>query len=494
MIDRKNRWMFLAGTSLLLAFLLLTGLINAMGMETAVSPPPHDIQLTTYDTSTLDTFGYGFNVAAWDISRLQSMGFNWMKVFNTPGERLPLNVLIRLDANASDLSNVNGFGNEIQSMVQASGAFIDAYEIGNEPNLDATYGWGYGSTNVPPNAVDYVTLLCEAYGRIKTHDPDAIVVSAGLAPTGRVAGNWEAHPGHNGLYQDEREFFKEFVAAGGGNCVDAVGYHPYGYSAVFDAAPDVGSGDPEQNCVNGFCFRGVEKLYELMQLNGLGSKKVWATEFGWIVDPPAECLNDLSWQGRQWQIVSEATQASNLAGSFEYATANWPWMGAMFVFNLNFNKNSLPTCEQMRYYAVQDRPAESALSNLEKVSGPTTGVLELSPLQVTQIITPGQQPYVYTTTVQLENTGSKVFTYTATAVSDTLTPTIISPTGSLSPGQQGVFEVVVTSNGRSAGIYSGTVPLSTTTFVDGAPVDIPVTLYIFDELHQLFMPMIQKSD
>ena len=71
-------------------------------------------------------------------------------MFNSPGSRLPVKVLLRVDANASHMSNVNGFGNDIQNLAQSQKGFVDAYEIGNEPNLDATYGWGHGSTNVPP--------------------------------------------------------------------------------------------------------------------------------------------------------------------------------------------------------------------------------------------------------------------------------------------------------------------------------------------------------
>ncbi len=488
MNNRHNRLMFLAGTTLLLAFLLLTGLISAMEKENPGSGRSSDragFYNRSSDQTTLNTFGYGFNMAAWDTSRLQSMGFNWMKVFNAPGSKQPVNVLLRLDANAGHLSNVNGFGDNIQSIAQNSGAYIDAYEIGNEPNLDASYGW-----TTSPNAADYVTMLCEAYGRIKAADPTAIVVSAGLAPTGRVTGNWNGHAGHNGLYQDEREFFKEFVAAGGGACADAIGYHPYGYAADYDTAPD-----PDPNCTNGFCFRGVEKLYELMQANGLGDKKVWATEFGWLVLPPDSCTSDGSWDGRLWQVKSETEQASNLVGAFDYATTNWPWMEAMFVFNLNFNKAGYAACEQMRFYAVQDRPAESALSTMPKVAGAAIGELTVSPANITEIITPTQQPYAVTRTVTLENTGTKVFSYTVTAVSpNPLIPTIISSTGTLDPNGQSTVQIVVESTGRTTGTYIGAVSIGTTISTETEPTTLPVMLYIFDELHQTFLPFVERGN
>ena len=114
-----------------------------------------------------------------------------------------------------------------------------------------------------------MTVLCTAYNEIKAVDSEAIVVSAGLAPTGRVTGNWGGHAGHNGLYQDEREFLKEFFDAGGGNCTDAIGYHPYGFSADYDVAPDVPDANPARNCTNGFCFRGTEKIYEIMVQRGM---------------------------------------------------------------------------------------------------------------------------------------------------------------------------------------------------------------------------------
>jgi len=479
MNNRQPRLMFLAWTTLLLAFLLLTGLISGMEEATATSAAL-SVGVST-STPTLDTFGYGFNVAAWDTSLLQSMGFNWMKVFNVPGSKQPVNVLLRLDADVTHLSNVDAFGDNIQSIAQNNGAYIEAYEIGNEPNLDASYGW-----TTSPNAADYVTLLCEAYGRIKTADPNAIVVSAGLAPTGRVIGNWNGHVGHNGLYQDEREFFKEFVAAGGGACADAIGYHPYGYAAAYDTAPD-----PDPNCTNGFCFRGVEKLYELMQVNGLADKKVWATELGWLVLPPDSCTSDGSWDGRLWQIVSDAEQATNLVGAFEYATTNWHWMEAMFVFNLNFNKAGYyALCEQMRFYAVQDRPAESALSAMPKVAGAAIGELAVSPASITEIITPTQQPYAVTRTVKIENTGTKVFSYTVTAVTpNPLIPTIISPTDTLNPGEQSTFQVVIESDGRSVGSYNSAVSIETTISTETEPVTLPVTLFVFDTIHQAFLPM-----
>lgn len=454
------------------------------------TPPPqttNEVAANEFAASEFapNEFAYGFNVAEWDIGRVQSLGFNWIKVFNPPGERLPVNVLLRVDANAGHLANLDGFGDALEALARDFGNRIDAYEIGNEPNLDASYGWA-----AAPIAADYARLLCEAYGRIKSADPQSIVISAGLAPTGRVSGNWQGHPGHNGLFQDERAYFQEFADAGGGACLDGVGYHPYGFSADFDAAPDVASADPRQNCVNGFCFRGTEKLYELMVANGLGNKGVWATEYGWIVRPPDHCLNDPGWQGRQWQIVSEQQQADNLAGSFLYARQHWPWMRGMFVFNLNFNlAGYYPECEQMRYYAVANRPAETALLEMPKFYDLPTGVLSAEPAAIELWRVVNTQPFAATHWLRLENKGLGPLNYTISAdATAALIPTLPTPNGTLQPGESRHVAVVIESDGRPRGTYQGALTITAPDGTQGTPLTIPVKLTLARG-HLNFLPI-----
>jgi hypothetical protein len=149
---------------LLVVGLAVVLLIGTVGVWPALSANHH--------------LGYGFNVAAWDTARLSSMGFNWIKVFEVPQVPLPQYVLLRVNVTAAtsltdlhnDLTNKLAFHNNIH-----------AWEIGNEPNIDASYGWG-----APPDAGAYKSMLCAAYTQIKAVDPDAIVVSAGLVPTRRI--------------------------------------------------------------------------------------------------------------------------------------------------------------------------------------------------------------------------------------------------------------------------------------------------------------------
>lgn len=303
-------------------------------------------------------FGYGLVMAnAQDYLSARTMGFNWIMVFDPSYRVLHPQTLRRVKATYADLSNLPAF----RSRVLSAASSAEGIQIGNEPNLSSEW-------NSSPNAPGYRQLLCEAYSAVKQDYPWVIIVSGGLAPTGRVPGAWNGHPGNDGLKQDEREFLKEFIAAGGGNCLDVVGYNALGFRANYDAVPDVDGGTTDTNCANGLCFRSVEKAHEIIQTHGLGHKPIWATEVGWLTPPPDSCLTDPRWPSRIWQIVTPQKQADNLVGAFRYARQHWPWMKAMFVFNYDFSLVPwYDTCEQMRYYSVNQDPAYSALVSMTKI-------------------------------------------------------------------------------------------------------------------------------
>jgi hypothetical protein len=285
-------------------------------------------------------------------------------------------------------------------------------------------------------------------------------------------------------------------AAGAGNCFDGFGYHAYGFSADYDVAPDVFSADPARRCVNGFCFRGVEKIYEIMQTHGLGDKQVWLTEFGWITDPPQACKTLPEWQGRLWQIVSEQKQADNLRGAFEYADANWPWMGGMFVFNLDFNlADWYVECEQMRFYSVADRPAEAALTALPKRPVLPTARLDVQGSSIAAMIDAGDQPLTRTVPVQVGNAGSVTLTWSAWVdTGAALIPGLNPVSGTLTPGQSQTLSVTWVSGIRPNGVYTGAITLSAVpTDTLDAPRTIPLTLFVVDQVHAVYLPIGMKS-
>jgi hypothetical protein len=67
--------------------------------------------------------------------------------------------------------------------------------------------------------------------------------------------------------------------------------------------------------------------------------------------------------------MSDQAQADNLVGAFQYARANWPWLGGIFVFNLDFNppRRSSDRCyDEQGWFGVQGHGAEAALETMPK--------------------------------------------------------------------------------------------------------------------------------
>ena len=322
-------------------------------------PPPH--------------LGYGANIAAADhAALLPNMGFEWAKGFvswDAVGAGPPYNwvhvdnqlrqfkphvpnILLRINGpmpagignpihSPSDLAAFRAFTQALARHVrQAWNPATVAYEILNEPNL--SYEWG-----AAPDPAGYVAVLRAGYEGIKAGDAKAWVVSAGLATGG---------------HYDDLAFIREMYRAGAKPYFDALGSHPYG-----------GSGPPDQK-QGPVYFRRAEEQRQVMLEFGDGAKPIWATEFGWIVGTAA-----CNFGYHEWMEVTEAQQAEYLAAAYRYADRFWPWMGPMFIFNLDFA--TVPWyayCEQMRWYSiyvpgaapgtVAPRPAVVALKALPKRS------------------------------------------------------------------------------------------------------------------------------
>ena len=74
-------------------------------------------------------------------------------------------------------TELSDFGNFAQAFAVRYGAVVDHYQIWHEPNLSANWG----NTFVEPTA--YASLLREASLTIREADPEAVILTAALAPT-----------------------------------------------------------------------------------------------------------------------------------------------------------------------------------------------------------------------------------------------------------------------------------------------------------------------
>jgi hypothetical protein len=368
-----------AALSLCLALLLLVGGHTADGQDvpaasTTSKPARALLPIVFTGARSLPSphLGYGANVASADhAADLAVMGFDWAKGFVTwrdAGAGPPYDwtavdnqlrefvphvphVLLRLGgpppANLGSAPTSAAAHNTFRDFSQALAAHVSdtwrpqglktaAYEIWNEPNLD--YEWGG-----KPDPAQYTTLLKSGYLGIKAGDPQAIVVSAGLATTGgSLAGlAWaQAFYGSTQVVPD-LAFLRGMYQHGAKGFFDALGSHPYGGRDAPHTPPSSATGP--------IYFRRAEEQRRVMLQYGDPSP-VWATEFGWVLDSACH-LGE-----HNWMKVSEAQQAEYLAAAYAYADENWPWMGPMFLFNLDFGTvDWYHNCDPMRWYSITYR-------------------------------------------------------------------------------------------------------------------------------------------
>jgi len=275
--------------------------------------------------------------AARDADLVQEMGFGWLKqqvawrdVSNARGgydwyrtdwivklaEARGLKLLIRLDhqpawSQADPVSNgppdnIQDFADFCSVLATHYPGRIAAYEVWNEPNLAREWG------GQPPDPAGYVALLKACYLAIKSADPQAIVISAGLAPTGTD---------DTAIAMPDDKFFQGMYDAGGTPYFDMLGVHAPGYMNPPERSPDDTEADPALQ-VRWITFRHVEDIRALMVANGDADKQIAITEMGWTTD-----LHDPTYS---WYAVTEAEKADYLVRAYQYAEQNWaPWIGLM---------------------------------------------------------------------------------------------------------------------------------------------------------------------
>jgi hypothetical protein len=183
---------------------------------------------------------------------------------------------------------------------------IAAYQVWNEPNLSREWG------DRAPDPVEYTEMLKVCYEAIKSADPDAIVISAGLAPTG--TGLPDAIP--------DNEYLQAMYDAGADAYFAVLGLNAPGYKAPPETSPEEAAVSEEYGNGRWFAFRHVEDMRQIMVDNGDEDKQIAILEVGWTTDD----INPTY----AWHAVSETEQAEYLVRAYEYAEEHWqPWIGLM---------------------------------------------------------------------------------------------------------------------------------------------------------------------
>jgi hypothetical protein len=241
---------------------------------------------------------------------------------------------------------------------------VAAYEIWNETNLR-------GESGGPVNAGQYVELLKYGYSGVKFADPDAVVIFG--APTPTEVNNPD-------VAVDDVLYLQAAYAHEGGvvkNYYDVMGSHPGSNSNTPDQlwpdSPGSGHCPPIYASQEGTCwrnkasfyFRRIEGQHAVMEANGEGAKQIWLTEFGWSTYNVAP--------GYEYgQLISAELQAQYLVRAYEKGKNDYPWMGVMAVWNLNFStiKGISATDEKVPWSVLNadfsNRAAFTALKTMPK--------------------------------------------------------------------------------------------------------------------------------
>lgn len=370
------------------------------------TPPPPPLAITPLGT---DGLAYGFNAfligngggATFNtrtMGKVREAGFGWVRVqlqwsefepspgsYNTAvydtiigaasnGGANVLVSVVKAPAWASPShpgalpENTAAFARTMRYLAARYSGQVGAWEIWNEQNLAGEVG---GQVAVAP----YFETLKAGYGAVKAADPRAIVLFGGLTPTGL---------NDPAVAINDVEYLRAFYAyrdGEGRNYFDVLAAHP-GSAAnppdtAFPTNPGVGACPPKYAAQEGHCwkdapdfyFRRVEDQRAVMVAAGDGPKQIWLTEFGWD-----SCQGGLPTpNGYEYcALTSETQQAQYIVRAFTIAREEWPWMGAMFLWNLNYAATpSIQTSDEKYAWSLlrgdwSNRPAFEAIKAMPK--------------------------------------------------------------------------------------------------------------------------------
>jgi Na+-transporting methylmalonyl-CoA/oxaloacetate decarboxylase gamma subunit len=328
------------------------------GSPTTAAPPtdtpapPTNTPRPPSPPATMDSPAFGIQAFLWwrpevahrDLGLIRDAGFTWVKQWfawrDIEGkgkgqydwstadrvvdqvEEFGLKLIVRVDKEPDwagpPPGNSDHFTDFISALATRYRGRIHAYQVWNEPNLAREWG------NKPPNAQEYTGMLQKAYQAVKQADPNAIVVSAGLAPTTELS--QRAVP--------DSQFIQAMYNAGAKPYFDMLGAHGAGYRAPPEKDPGEVANDPnyynvgDPNCPGPacriYCFRHVEDLRQIMVDNGDASKRVVVLEFGWTRDERSD--SPYYWHRVEDQFV----QGDYMVRAYQYAKAHWqPWIAVM---------------------------------------------------------------------------------------------------------------------------------------------------------------------
>jgi hypothetical protein len=242
---------------------------------------------------------------------------------------------------------------------------IHAVEVWNEQNLDREW--------LAPNglsAVDYTTFLKGAYETIKSVNPDVIVVSGALSPTG----GW-TEPDGTVTALDDFVYLDQMIQAGFLSYADCVGVHHNGINLPPDVAYDQTGSLPEAATAS---FRGPfdnpHHSWSFKSTLDITAEKVQA------VDPNKKlCITEFGWATREglagdvgnFGFANDNTQeeqAQYIVQAFnQMRESGYVWIAYLFNFDFGNKGTDDPALYSLIDANGAPRPAFDAVSAMEKL-------------------------------------------------------------------------------------------------------------------------------
>jgi LysM repeat protein len=251
---------------------------------------------------------------------------------------------------------------------------VAAYQIWEEPNLRRNWSCVNERGDLMMCDTDYIDMLRQAYTAIKAADANAVVVTAGLAPT-------RFNDRINAI--DDQLYLQTLYANGVAEVSDAIGIHPGGWANPPDARcceQPIGV-DTHFESDSFYFLENLNAYRQIMVDRGGGDTPLWVTKFGWgtseDTDPPSEINIYVSY-------TSVTEQAIYLTRAFELGR-ELGYVGPMFLHNLN-GCQMVSGRAELCYYSLTApdntlRPAFNAVLTIDKAHANGAAPVEPLPME-----------------------------------------------------------------------------------------------------------------
>ena len=261
--------------------------------------------------------------------------------------------------------DLNLYVDFINQLLARHGDKIDAIEVWNEQNLSREW-----STPEGIDPVRYVEMLQLTYEAIKAYNPDIIVISGALSPTGfndRVSAI------------DDFVYLDEALAAGMLSYADCVGVHHNGYNIPpnigFDetgSLPEASTAQfrgPFDNPHHSWSFKTTLDTYAAKAQAIDPSMQLCITEFGWASSEGYDAIPETfefaldNTLEEQAQFIIQAFQQMRESG--------YVWL--TFLFNYDFGNKGWGVQDDTVPYSLVNfpdgvrRPSFGAVADMEKI-------------------------------------------------------------------------------------------------------------------------------